>query len=289
MGIPARAELTNNPELIWLKSGRLEAAVNPHGAFLEQLTLMLDKKGPVDLLTPRHKIWTPDGEKNRGGSHVCFPNFGPGEDLGLNQHGFGRNVQWEVLPARGNLARLALNVNEVDAPGASRYRGLYAIMEYLIVEDSQTDGLAVPPTLTMRLGVRNTTNRPMFISPGFHPYFALHNGERADEIRFYFPAGKEEGHTYKDEQLLGSPMIFDAQAMQSKNFWVETRNYRLPAYTVWTDNPEAYICFEPTAQRALREDKENWLAGGDSKKDSRNYWAQFKWHELEPEFTSVRE
>ena len=77
---------------IELYNGDAKAIISTHGGYVTNLA-----NDDGDILFPKRTLKAPDGsEKVRGGCHVCLPNFGPGGDTGLAQHGFGRTSEWVV-------------------------------------------------------------------------------------------------------------------------------------------------------------------------------------------------
>lgn len=71
-----------------LRTATSSAEIDTNGAYLTVL-----KAGVKNVLFPAQYI----GEKLRGGIPVCAPVFGPGDAVGLKQHGFARDTEWKVL------------------------------------------------------------------------------------------------------------------------------------------------------------------------------------------------
>ena len=266
---PASRETYTSPEMLLLNSGRLEAVVNLDGAVIEELTLNNDE-GTIDLFFPRQE--TPGDLRPRGGSHICFPVFGRSEYL--DQHGFGRDVTWVADRRRPESVSLSLKVdNSLSANGAEQYRGLSAELDYSII-DSEDLG---DPYLNMTLAVFNESTRPMFLTPAFHPYFALPKGLRADQVELW-PGGVERRLTFTQDELAETDM---ADNPSYTNVKLGSRRVRiahrgLPINAVWSNRPEAYICVEPTAAGSQSNDQdieENWLQPG----EHRIYSAEFSW------------
>ena len=70
----------------------LRATINPEGAYIESLQPLHGSQ----LLFPRTEI---GDDKSRGGVFACAPVFGPGDKVGLAQHGFARNFEWRIDPS----------------------------------------------------------------------------------------------------------------------------------------------------------------------------------------------
>lgn len=203
---------------IELWSGSTKAIIDPQGAWLTNLS---DEKG--DVLFPKRVLKTTTGEtKQRGGCHVCLPNFGPGGDSGLPQHGFGREMAWEVSDKTESSVLLEL------PQGNDSYKMLSAELSYQLGERS----------LIITLDVKNEGEEAFRVAPAFHPYFAVLgkgqvkvNGEvqLLDELN-------ETVFITGNNQLLETP---------TRTFSLESTH--LSTWARWTDLLGAYICVEPTA------------------------------------------
>ena len=91
-----------------------------------------------------------DGSKPiSGGASHCFPQFGPGA---IQQHGFARNVDWDIVEAEDDFAVFELKPSEYtaamwDYPFKCRYKvGLtpYSLETSYTVMNTGKDGLYVP-------------------------------------------------------------------------------------------------------------------------------------------------
>jgi glucose-6-phosphate 1-epimerase len=202
---------------IELWSGQTKAIVDPLGAWLTNLS---DDNG--DILFPRRLLKTVDGEtKKRGGSHICLPNFGPGGDSGLVQHGFAREIEWTVGEKSDSIVTLTLE------RGEGEYVDMSASLTYQLSDCM----------LNVTLEVKNNSGSDMRVAPGFHPYFAimgdgpvLLNDEKQDlnelsVVRF----------TEADEQKLA---VSDRV--------VTLKSEQLTTWAERTDLLGSYICVEPT-------------------------------------------
>lgn len=115
--------------------------VEPDGALLTSYT-----RAGQDVLMPRQQL---DGSW-RGGCHVCMPNFGPGGESGLAQHGFGRTSTWQVSQQTDSMVALTLQVDEAS------YRGLTFTITYQLA----------PTGLAMVLTATNGAHAPVRLAPG---------------------------------------------------------------------------------------------------------------------------
>ena len=202
---------------IELTAGALSASISTHGAWLERL-----EKNGVPILFPKRTFTLADGtEKIRGGCHVCFPNFGPGGESGLAQHGFARDLEWIITEQQESTATFTLRI--VSGP----YAGLDLGLSYELNENA----------VSMRLHVRNVSEAEFRVSPGFHPYFAAPtNVDVAIDDAVY------DSNAIGDAVMLsGTPK---RMAIGAKDIVMQAEN--LPQWVLWSDKLDDYICIEPT-------------------------------------------
>src|SRR5437764_1001842 len=103
-------------EAVTLRLGDLEAEIFLKGAWLSRF-----EQSGMPLLFPRQSYELPDGTtKVRGGCHICLPNFGPGGESGLPQHGFARDEEWQCHTQSASEVVLGLTVR------SGQYVGLVA-------------------------------------------------------------------------------------------------------------------------------------------------------------------
>jgi len=204
--------------MITLNHSSAHAVINPDGAWLGELGV-----GSDQILFPQTVLKNASGEqKVRGGMHVCLPNFGPGGESGLAQHGFGRTSTWTVLQQSESEASLGLNATE---PG---YAGLHAVLSYRLSSSS----------LTAELVLTNQGSTTMRAAPGFHPYFALEPSEKSVDVN---------GTLYRLDSLEGTEYI-DAKSavLTATNLRVTLTPKNLSTWAIWTDQLGPYVCVEPT-------------------------------------------
>jgi galactose mutarotase-like enzyme len=111
----------------------------------------------------------------RGGIPILFPFAGKLADgrfvdagTTMKQHGFGRDRAWQVLEQRAGLARLGL-----AADAETR-----AVYPYEFVAEQTVR--ALPAGLEVELLIHNRGDRPLPVSPGWHPYFCCPAGRKAE-------------------------------------------------------------------------------------------------------------
>jgi glucose-6-phosphate 1-epimerase len=201
---------------IELWNGEAKAIVDPMGAWLTNLS---DDNG--DILYPKRSFKTGDSAaKDRGGLFVCAPNFGPGGNSGLAQHGFGRSKEWEVVDKTGSSVLLKL------MPTEGEYKDVSFVVSYQLNDR----------VLITSLDIANDNDSVVRVAPAFHPYFATHdgmvkiNGEK-QSLGDLHEAIFEQGETQEIE-LVNRMITCDAP--------------RLTTWARWTDELGAYVCLEPS-------------------------------------------
>lgn len=204
--------------MITLAHGSAYATVNPNGAWIESL-----EDGNEAIFYPRTELRSESGErKARGGMHVCLPNFGPGGTNGLDQHGFGRNLEWRVISSDKNSLTLGL-----ENPNP-RYQGLVATLNYVLLDRS----------LTATLTTENNGATTMRIAPGFHPYFYVGESDTAISINETI---------YDLDSLAGTEFIeADKVLVKTPARQISIAQTQLNYWALWTDRLANYVCVEPT-------------------------------------------
>lgn len=225
--------------MITLKNGASSAVIDPAGAWVERLD---DAAGPVFF--PKQALVNQDGEtKTRGGMHVCLPNFGPGGDSGLDQHGFGRTMEWKI-------AGLTEADTSLELSGPKDYKNLKATLVYSLGESS----------FEARLVIKNEGEADLRVAPGFHPYFYLDEDETAVSVN---------DQNYALSSLAGTEFVTTEKAvLKTAGREITLSQNGLPTWAIWTDEMANYVCVEPTAggYRFLEDPTpEELLATGEEK------------------------
>ncbi len=194
-------------------------SVDEIGAYVTEL---YDTNGhPV--LFPRTLI----GNKNRGGSHICFPYFGPDAADVRPQHGFGRTVTWRSeVSVDGRIVTCAY-----DEVNDERFQGLSTKVKYEINEAGDT--------FTTTLNVINNGSQSSTVTPGFHPYFMIDatdvvlNGKRINVADF------DPFQSFPDTTSI---------VLETAGRTVTVLSENLTHMVVWTDAKGEYLCIEPTVR-----------------------------------------
>lgn len=204
--------------MITLVHGDSHATIDPEGAWVSELAVSSDQ-----LLFPRTTLAdTVSGPKVRGGMHVCLPNFGPGGESGLTQHGFGRTSLWSIVQQGASSVTLELETTTHD------YVGLVATLEYSLENGS----------FTARLSLTNRGIEVIRVAPGFHPYFALSSSESTvtvnDEL---FELNELAGTEYR---------VAESARLTTDKHQILMTTENLTTWAIWTDQLGSYVCVEPT-------------------------------------------
>lgn len=163
-----------------------------------------------------------DNLKTRGGMHVCLPNFGPGGESGLTQHGFGRTNLWSVTEKTKSSVALLLG------GGGNGYENLTSTLVYSLKNNS----------LTATLSLKNTGSTTLRVAPGFHPYLSL---DISDTIALI------NDKPYRLDSLSGTEYITTEKVtLATSKRPVHITQENLPTWAIWTDQLGPYVCVEPT-------------------------------------------
>jgi D-hexose-6-phosphate mutarotase len=246
---------------IEIASGELVAYVNTQGAHLETV-MDLSGDQPQHLLFPSQYLDEGSGEKFRGGMPFCVV-FGKAEVLGLNQHGFARDkdVVWDVDSHTERHVTLGLEVDKslASKKGIERYLGLSILYNLSINDNVSPTGSQLQADFTI---TNEKGDRPMVITPGIHPYFGLGEDECATDVAIRFGSGPRPPVQLTEKELLKTHVSDDVRvarfAVDGRD--VIIRNRRLGVTAVWSNNPDTYICVEPTyvgaaAAKAKKEEE----------------------------------
>ena len=198
-----------------------ELDVSDEGAWVTELK---DAEGRPVLFGKREI-----NDKNRGGMHVCLPNFGPDKSGVFKQHGFGRDVAWERDSTDEDGLKFTLRHPEGLVDAFKEYGRMCAVLRYQVGENQ------LDTTLTVRNDSQDSQNK-LPLSPGFHPYFAVGENE--------------------DVALNGAPIVLNdystAQCIEGSTMTLviggrtlSLSSKELNKWFVWTEGDD-FICVEPT-------------------------------------------
>ncbi len=203
----------------------------------------------------------------RGGIPVLFPACGPLRDgrttlraheVALPQHGFARNLPWEVFSRTAS--EITLMLCRDDATQAMYPFDFVVRCTYALRVDAPD--LAVPSTaLRITVSVENHSTEPMPYSLGFHPYFAIADKRAA---RFELPATLAAENPYGESRAFDG-FDFDADSvdltftdMREPRAAFEAAGWRTEIecseqfryFVFWTLRDRSFVCLEGWTARA---------------------------------------
>lgn len=195
----------------------------------------------------------------RGGIPILFPICGnlpnntythQGQTYTLKQHGFARDLPWEVTDqATETEAALTLTLTS-----QAQTRQVYPF-EFRVTFTYQLQG----NSLTLKQRYTNLSDQPMPFSTGFHPYFQV--GDK-NQLQFEIPATRLKNQIDQTEHPFTGKFDFEldeidaalrplsqhsAQAIDHQRKICLTLDYD-PIYSTlvfWTIKGKDYYCLEP--------------------------------------------
>lgn len=196
------------------------------------------------------------GNRRRWGMPLMIPNFSwlkndTFEEKGtkLPMHGFGRTLPWPVTAEDASHLTMQLQSSAATLPA-------YPYEFTFIAEVAAGEG-----TLTYTLTMENSSDEVMPVAPGFHPYFALAQQDKAQLVVSGLPgfnASAINWNTSPPDNAYPFPHHVTIQFPAAGTLTIEeipvNRQYALANMQVWSepaDKPDSnFVCFEPTVGSA---------------------------------------
>lgn len=134
----------------------------------------------------------------RGGNPILFPISGNlidnsythnGTTYTLKQHGFARELPWTVIEQQTLADRACLTVGLTNT---DRTRAVYPF-EFEVAFTYELQG----HTVTLHQRYTNSSQEPMPLAPGFHPYFAVQDKSK---LKLHIPATHYDDNVSKTAQ-----------------------------------------------------------------------------------------
>jgi glucose-6-phosphate 1-epimerase len=227
--------------IIQLVDGNAVAEVNRQGAYIDRFAI-----GTEEILFPTQLV-----QSKRRGTHLCLPNFGADVTGKLHQHGYAREVQWDVADEAASSSAIHLRY---QPDRRKRYSGLLSDLK-VSVADLSGESEAPTALLTLALSTTNTSEERLRVAPAVHPYFMLTDTIGADGVVIdnrAYPAdvlGQAPTQPWPTDTR-GFPEEVELEMMKSDSFDFERRLVlRVLGFeqmTVWTDLEGPYLCVEPS-------------------------------------------
>lgn len=201
----------------YLQNNQISIVVDTLGAYIDTLK----HKGKTVLFN-KLKLEVNGRIIDRGGSHICFPQFSTGGKFDLEKHGFGRVSEWDVIDnSESHIVLELVAKNE-------KYKDLVTKIFYTL------DGNKI----VMKLLLTNKSDKGIEVAPAFHPYFEI-----GDERTIILDG---EVIDLDDEDLKETLYKDDVKSLITKDYTVEFEQRNLSVYALWTDRLSSYFCVEPT-------------------------------------------
>ena len=149
----APAKVGDALETVELTNGDSSATVYKFGACVTSY-----KKGDTDYLMVRPDAKMDGSKPISGGIPFCFPQFGPGA---IQQHGFARNLDWEVTEQSGDRVVMSLTESAYTLDmWPYKFSATYTI--------TLAEG-----ALQTELCVTNTDSKPFDFTAALHSYWSV--------------------------------------------------------------------------------------------------------------------
>lgn len=137
-------------------------------------------KAPHEVLFVRPDAKMDGSKPISGGVPHCFPQFGPGK---IQQHGFARNLIWDVRSKsdeEGQATLVLTNNDETMAMWPNKFEATYKV----ILEEDRLD---------LELNIKNTDDKAWDFQAALHTYFHVTDIDKCEVT------GAFEGQTYLDK------------------------------------------------------------------------------------------
>lgn len=230
--------------------------VPERGGIVSRLTIGGDE---VFYLDPA----TLDTPKVRGGNPILFPNPGPlaggafqhasGKEYKLGQHGFARELPWQLVATDGKSAEIRL-----ASDNFTRERFPYDFDVRIIYRCSGS-------TFTVEQHWNNLSSEPMPLHFGFHPYFTVADADKAG-VTVSTDATQAWDNVTKKEGPWSGPLDLTVQEVDLHfvNHTPKETIMTRPGHktlriswddpykwlVVWTLKGKDFVCVEPWTARA---------------------------------------
>lgn len=195
------------------------------------------------------------GNVKRWGIPLMIPNFGRMKDGRFNEkgttlpiHGFGRNLPWTTIAEDTTGIKIQLTSSDATRPN---YPYEFVFTAHIVAGEG---------TLVYTLTIENSGDEVMPIAPGFHPYFAVQQQDKAKlvvESLAGFDASTVKWDTNPPDAPYPFPHSVSIQFPgQGRLLIAEVPGedgYALSEMQVWSEPASApdhnFVCFEPIVTR----------------------------------------
>ncbi|MDA1338550.1 MAG: hypothetical protein O2871_04255 [bacterium] len=211
--------------LLTIGKGETIAVISDDGGWLK----MFSVRGK-DILVAGFEYAKEGKIKKRGGVPILFPNAGQEiktDLLNLSQHGFARDMVWEI--AKQTEDKLVLKLTDSLDTFTLYPFNFQTELTFIVSENS----------INIGLNVLNVGRNDMPLAPGFHPYFKLMK-ENREKLVFKQHSFVFDGTTtYKSSE---SPINFKLPKIGEISL---SYSDNLKNVSYWAELSGNYICIEP--------------------------------------------
>jgi len=215
-------------EVLVLEHPRCSASIALQGAQI--LSFQPHDQAPLLWLSPNASFI--EGKAVRGGIPVCAPWFGPhAEDANKPQHGFARNLLWELSEVQQSDSDVMLRF-QLDSSAAQLHLHPWPLK--LTLEMTFSDSLSLNLSVEHLEGGANTHSMPF--SWALHTYFAVDNIAQTRVLGL----GEEQGFTFNGEvdEVLTQVPEHQSIACDGMTGSIEINGQHCPSAIVWNPGPE---------------------------------------------------
>lgn len=216
---------------ILLKSGETEVRVLPLGAMISSF-----KVGDVEVLFPDQNITTDKGKKRRGGIPLLWPQAGPlteeSEEFKLPQHGFARDLEWEVVDVSDGSDEVTLKLKS-NEDTRNKFPYDFELIYKIKVTESN---------LRMELQITNNSENNLPMAPGFHPYFNIPVNNKPN-ISTNINGFNPSEYDWKTSQVYEIP---SETIISHSNGEIDIQaSTEMKTMVIWSEPERDHVCFEP--------------------------------------------
>lgn len=232
-------------ELVQIQNGNVLATINPQGAYVQQFAVIDSAGERHDILFPKSTI---DGKPRA--THLCLPNFGPDATGELAQHGFARDVTWEIIGQSTEELKMQYRHTQ------GSYAGLTAELHLRVNPHEQPEDEADEihknlggGALVLDLMLLNEGGHFMRVAPAVHNYFALPKDVSAETVVVHNKTYNREDLEAATTELwpTDSNELLQPVTVEFPRHTVVMHSNNFNHYTAWTNHAGPYICVEPSA------------------------------------------
>lgn len=219
-------------EVFKIKSGNTSAIIVPERGGLVSRFKVLGK----DILYCDQETVDDPSKSIRAGVPLLFPQTGPlpeNSKFPLKQHGFARNMSWEVISK-------SLNSISLELKDTTESRKVFPFSFRLVLEVGVMEG-----ELIHIMTITNTGDKVMPTAYGLHPYFYLPNSEKVEietNINNFDPKGINWDEIF--DKRFSNPGHINVKTSK-RSFKIKTDPELFPHLAIWSLPQSDFICIEP--------------------------------------------